>query len=474
MLAPWLAIFGGAEWVARLACLPFPALAALSFLVIARRLGVDAFGSTALLVTTPAFLVLATTLLLDVPLMACLLFAVYALLRGVEPGRAGWLWAAGAAAGAAALMKYAGLAAIPLIAAGAWLLAERRAGAVARALAPAAAILGAWAAFTAARYGAVHFLVSTDVIVHRSFAPAMLIGQLTAIPIFYGAALVFPVTIWGRSLARGREGTVLGVATLVLGAAVAVWVLPWGLPPRRYPPGPDEMALAAVGFAGGLFLWVLLLDPRRWWPEPIDRFLLLWLAGWVVFSALVNWHVNAADALLAAPPALLLLFRHPGLRPSARCARAGAAATLVLSLLLAWADAEQADFHREVAAKIEAEIGSGPGGRWLVGSWGFQHYLGRRGFSPVLPLKRGGPELVVGDWLAAPRNVAQQDVEPFKDRYGVKRVARWENASWLPLRTTNPDAGAGFYSHRYGYAPFAWSSLPVEVVELMRVVSVEE
>jgi 4-amino-4-deoxy-L-arabinose transferase-like glycosyltransferase len=473
-VAPWLILSGGTEWLVRLACLPFPALAALSFLGIARRLGADAAGATALLVTAPAFLVLATTLMLDIPLMACLLFAVYALLRGVEPGRAGWLWVAGAAAGAASLMKYAGLATVPLLAAGVWLLAERRAGALARVLTPALLILGAWAAFTAERYGAVHFLGSTDVIAHRNLAPAALIGQLTAIPIYYGAGLVFPIAVWCRALARGRTATALGVAALVLGIAVALWVLPWGLPARRYPPAASDMAIAALGFAGGLFLWVLLLDPRRWWPDAIGRFLALWLVGWSFFSAFVNWHVNAADALLAAPPALLLLFRHPWLRPSAGFARSVAAVTLVFSLLLAWADAQQADFHREVAAEIEAEIGAEEGARWIVGSWGFQHYLERRGFSAVLPLKQGGPELVAGDWLAAPRNVAQQDVASFRHRFGLKRVARWENTSWLPLRTTNPDAGAGFYSHRYGYAPFSWSTLPIEAVDLMRVVSVAE
>ncbi|MGI9589850.1 MAG: hypothetical protein ACR2P8_00675, partial [Myxococcota bacterium] len=330
------------------------------------------------------------------------------------------------------------------------------------------------AVLTAARYDAVHFFGSSDVVLRRSFAPPVLIGQLTAIPIYYGAALIFPILIWGRSLAARGRSAALGAATLVAGAAVALLVLPWGQPARRHPPGLEELAIAALGFAGGAFLWLTLLDPRRSWQEPVDRFLALWLGGWLVFSAFVNWHVNAADALLAAPPALLLLFRHPGLRPAPRFARAAAGTTLGLSLLLAWADTEQADFHREVAAAIDAEIGAQTGRRWQVGTWGFQHYLAPRGFSPVLPLALGGPELAPGDWLAAPRNVAQQDVTPFQHRYRLRRVARWENASWLPLRTTNIDAVAGFYSHRLGYAPFAWSTLPIEAVDLMRVVSVDD
>jgi 4-amino-4-deoxy-L-arabinose transferase-like glycosyltransferase len=328
-IAPWLALSGGAEWVVRLACLPIPVAAALSFLGIARRLGPDAFGATALLVTTPAFVVLASSLLLDVPMLAASLFGVYALLRGVEPGHEGWLWVAGAAAGAAVLSKYAGLAAAPLLAAGAWLLAERRGRAVARVLLPWAAILCAWAALTYVQNGAVHFLGSTDVVIRRSLAAPVLIGQLTAIPIWYGAALGFPVALWGRAFARGRGGAALAIAAILLGGAVALWILPWGEPLRRNPPGPEAQIIAALGCAGGLFLWTSLLDPRHWWPEPIDRFLALWAGGWLVFSSGVNWHVNAADALLAAPPALLLLFRRAQLRPGPRFARGCAAATLL-------------------------------------------------------------------------------------------------------------------------------------------------
>jgi hypothetical protein len=322
----------------------------------------------------------------------------------------------------------------------------------------------------------VHFLGSADVVLWRSFDPAAFVGQWTAIPIWYGAALVFPVAIWAGALLRGGRGTALGAAALVLGAAVAFWVLPWGLPARRFPPGLDVMAIATLGFAGAFFLWALLLDPRRWRPGDgagaVDAFLALWLVGWLVFSAFVNWHVNAADALLAAPPALLLLFRHPWLRPGRRFARGTAAASGGLALLLAVADAEQADFHREVAAELEAAIGEAPGRRWLVGNWGFQHYAGRRGFEPVLPVELGAPELATGDWLAAPRNVAQQDVGAFRDRFRLERVARFEHVSALPLRTTNPDAGAGFYSHRYGYTPFAFGTRPVEVVDLMRVITI--
>jgi hypothetical protein len=43
--------------------------------------------------------------------------------------------------------------------------------------------------------------------------------------------------------------------------------------------------------------------------------------------------------------------------------------------------------------------------------------------------------------------------------------------SGFPLRTTNPDAGAGFYSHHGGYVPYAWSAAPLDTIGLGQIVA---
>ena len=143
---------------------------------------------------------------------------------------------------------------------------------------------------------------------------------------------------------------------------------------------------------------------------------------------------------------------------------------LGLSLLLAAAERTQVNFYREVAPEIAAAIGSRPGARWFVGSWGFQHEMERAGFRPILPPELAPPTLAVDDWIATPRNVAQPDVSLHQRLYSVREERTWEARTWNPLRTTNPDATAGFYSHRYGYVPFAWSREPLERIQLLRVV----
>ena len=84
----------------------------------------------------------------------------------------------------------------------------------------------------------------------------------------------------------------------------------------------------------------------------------------------------------------------------------------------------------------------------------------------------GRSDLAVGDWVAAGRNVSQLDVSRDMQRYGMQRTWSWSFAGRLPLRSTNFDAGAGFYSHHAGYLPFAFSTRPLDEVQLGRVVSV--
>jgi hypothetical protein len=199
---------------------------------------------------------------------------------------------------------------------------------------------------------------------------------------------------------------------------------------------------------------------------------LLWLVGLLVFTMFLNWHVNAADALLAAPPILLLLFRDAALRPSRRILAVWLALLMPLSMLLAWADMKQANVYRSAALSIVAEIGSQGGARYFVGHWGLQHYLEREGFQAVVPPQYGRSDLEVGDWVASSRNVSQLDVTRNMNEFDIRPVWVWKFESWLPLRTTNADASGGFYSHHSGYVPFAWTDLPIDSVGLGRVVSV--
>ena len=62
-LALWISLFGEVDTVLHVAMLPFSLLAGLSFLGIARRIAGEGARPAVLLIATPAYLVLATTLM---------------------------------------------------------------------------------------------------------------------------------------------------------------------------------------------------------------------------------------------------------------------------------------------------------------------------------------------------------------------------------------------------------------------------
>ncbi|MFQ5416619.1 MAG: glycosyltransferase family 39 protein [Myxococcota bacterium] len=472
-LALWIAAFGEVDTLLHVAMMPFSLLAALSFLGIARRVGAGGARPALLLVATPVYLVLATTVMLDVFLLSFLLLSVYAMLRGVQEESAGWQLAAGGAAAAAGLSKYIGLCSLPLLAAGVVLFHPRPVRVLLRVLSPAVLVWTLWALYTAALYGSPHLAGSTDVVFEsRRYKPEEIWNHVFSAFVYFGCGLIFPILLWGRGLLRGDFRTALAVLGVIVGTLVVQYVLPGGEPTRRALLQPAEATFGALGCAAAVFVWGAVARPGRLLDDAATRFLLLWLGGIVFFSAFLNWHVNAADALLAAPATILLVFRDPALRPSGRSLAIWLAVMMPLSLAFAWADRTQANVYRTAAAHIAAEIGDQHGARYFVGNWGFQHYLEREGFQSVVPPHYGRSDLEVGDWVASARNVSQLDVSLNMSEFTIRPVWSWPFETWLPLRTTNADAGSGFYSHHGGHVPFAWSDLPIERIDLGRVVAV--
>jgi hypothetical protein len=336
----------------------------------------------------------------------------------------------------------------------------------------------AWGVYTLALYGAPHFAGGLALVAARDFESDAFWNHVFSLPIYYGGALLFPLFAWLAGLRGGHRGLGLALLGLCVGAFAVTLVLPNGEPPRRAPLHAHQAILGALCFAGALYVWVRALRPRVARESGERRFLALWLAGALVFSLGINWHVNAADALLAAPPAILLLFRDAALRPGRRALGVWIAAALAFSSLLATSDVAQRDVYRSAARSIAREIGDRPGGRWSVGHWGLQYYLEREGFRAVAPAQYerhyGRSALAENDWVASARNVPQLDIRRNMARYRIQVVWTQAFSLWLPLRTTHADSGAGFYSHRVGYTPFAWSREPLERVGLGRVIEVVE
>ena len=434
---------------------------------VAAMLGVHALGSrlsgqpiltTAIALSTPVFVVSATTLMADVPLLACWVWAVVLWMRGIEEGRRRYLVAAAVLVALAALTKYYGVALIPLLAA--WTLARGRQ--LTRSLVWLAipiGILAAYELYTIALYQ--RGLLSTSMwlsegsrgvsgrspvargVIGLAFTGGGLLTAALYAPLVWplrrlvlwlpvAAALTFAVAL--------RPGFLEGFIVLLREG------VPWTVIGH----------LAVFVAAGVLVLALVAADLAR--RRDADALLLaLWTIGGFVFAAFVNSSINGRSILVMTPAVAVLVVRTLQARGIEGPARTWSpvVAGLAVAMVLAWADAGLARDGRMASDRIRERHGHAPH-VWFQGHWGFQFYMEAWGARAV-----DGRRIALrpGDVMVVPENNANTFV-----LLGVPmRVAppiEIPSARWLT--TMHRLAGAGFYSDFWGPLPFAIGPTPPE------------
>ena len=450
------------ERAQHLAFLVFPALAVWSLYGLARRFTARPFLATLLLAVSPVFLVSSQSVMTDVPALALSLAALHLFVSGLDEGRTGRLVLAGLVGGLAMLARYVALGLVPLgLVYAVSAPRGRRRSLVA--LAAAAALLGLWVVQNWAAYGTVHVLAAArhylDYYGATPFAGTPLLVKAVSDLVAFAAvglpaALLVPPGGWRRF---SRRLVPCGVVALL----ACAWD-PAGIV-RFAGHGPWERGALVVGLAAGLALLVgaASADAR----SADGRFLLLWLAGGVAGTVLLLPFGAARYTLTFLPPVALLVAGAPGTKPGRLSwpARAGAAVSLALAVLLSVADEDFADAYRSFARRTPAPAAGGE--TWFIGDWGLRFYRTRAGHR-YLPSTDERP--AVGDVVVVPRVAANHPMA----RGLSGRVALLDAVSprgRVPLRLLSRDARAGFYSHGWGLLPFAVSWTPVEVFEVYRV-----
>ena len=434
-----------------------------------------------LLVACPGFLVSATTLMSETPLLCLWVWAVLLWVRGSAADRPGRAWpyllGAGALAAAATLAKYPGINLLPLLVAYAVLCPARRASRPAQVVAlllPVVILVG-YDRATAGLYG--YGLLSDAILYSRSATahnPVPLAGRLLDGLCFLGggglaAAAVAAVRLGRRAWLAVPTAVVLGLAAARSFSVPTVWATAgsaWG-----YDAQCGLLAAAGVGVAAAC------VSGRAGRGDPADRrrgwFLLAWVGGVFAFAAFLNWSVNIRSVLPLLPAACILAVRAtdrdadvPRRWPTSY--RAAAAASAVVALLVAAADDRFADDNRTAAAQLTARLrpAAVSGGHrptvWFGGHWGFQWYMERGG---AKPLDADHPTYVPGDLVVLPL-----------DNYGTRPMSaplttvdqlQIGDGPWLS--TMDLAAGAGFYFSPGDRLPFVFGPVPPEAFRIERV-----
>jgi Dolichyl-phosphate-mannose-protein mannosyltransferase len=419
---------------------------------LAARLGAAPTVSALAVLCSPVFLTSATSVMCDVPMLACFVWAVFFWIRGLEDQRTGSLFLAGSLAAAAALAKYFGLALVPLLALFA-LWRERRAGVWCVALLLPIVVMGAYQWGTDELYGrgllasVADYAVSTRAatreagLVGAGLVGLAFTGACAATLLFFLPVLV-PSWRWlvggfagvcalaaGLSALGSLDGHPLRTGESVrlgLVLQIALHVL---------------VGLAALGLAGADFA------RRR---SAGAALLLVWVLGTFVFAAFVNWTTNARSLLPLMPALGILIGRRLSGCGTHHWARfVPLAPALALALVVASEDQQMAESAKRAADTVRARYGDHPGTVWFQGHWGFQYYMEAYGFRA---LDRSRLQANAGDLIVRPRyntNLFAMNERRLRPVGSFVEPPRF-------VAVMDLDAGAGFYSSLSGPLPYVF------------------
>lgn len=441
----------------------FPLVASQALYSLAARVARRPLEAALLVVLTPAWWVSATSLMIEMPLLAAMLLSLAAAARALECLSLRSAAVAGVAAAAALLSKYFAMALVPLLAAqvawqaragraspGSRTARVRRAALLLAIFVPPLAAFALWAWL-----GDLHVAHAFAYRAGTRWSAPRVATQLLATASFTGGLLVFPVLAWLADFGRGETRARAGFGLVFAVAALALRFALWPLPPQ---PLNDLLLALMCGGAAGFALQAFARWPAD--DAPLRRTLLLWLAGGLAFALFFNWTVNARTVLLYAVPAALVWSWRSEERPRLR--RTALALTAAVGLLVTLADAELAGFGPAEAARTRAAFGAGGARVRFVGHWGFQDAMERSGYAHLdfaHPDLRPG-DVVIVPWLHRRANIGLDALPPPRSRRVRLRPRR------LPIAVMSEQVGAGLHGAFLGPWPYAFTREALERVEI--------
>ncbi len=437
---------------------------------LAERFCDKPFLAAMIALTAPVFLVSATSLMSDVPMLALWCWALVFFIRGIDHDRRRDFIIAGCLMGLCALAKYFGLALIPLALVygaarkrgpGPWLIS----------IALALGIVVVFDLYTRALYGFDPLFDVAGYAINPNVRFRVTPLQRLATGFFFlggctlGSALFAPWLWPRRTLAAMLLCFSLIAALFVyafnpfedggLGIAVQVQQVLFAFV------GLHLIALAVADFA------------RRRDPEAL--LLILWLFGVFFFATFTNWTTNGRSILAATPVVGILLVRRLAaveagveidvevgpLRPQWLVAIL--LPSLAIAIAVARADADWADSGRVAAREFAEGPAEGKSRLYFQGSWGFQRYMELAGFTR---LALSETVLVPGDRVV----VAFDNSNVFKLPPGRSKpigIHRFESSKFITLMSRQ--RSAGFYASVWGSLPYSFGSAAQDRYQVFRM-----
>jgi len=458
-LAGVMAVFGEGEMALHAAMLLVAFAAAAGIFQLAKIWCARPLLATFIAMSTPIFLVSATTLMCDVPMLAVWIWAVVFWERALKNGKAFYFLTAGLLAGLAVLTKYSAVTLLPLLPIlgvfrkrnlGGWLLW----------LAVPLVMIKLYQFGTGKLYGQGLISAAADYAVQTRFGAAGGWANKTVIGLAYAGGCLLPVLFFAHQLWTKREQLIVG-GLAVAAAVAALWAtgvgsqFDWGF----------RLQMGLLLAAG---IHLLLLAAAELWRrrDTVSLMLALWLGSGFVFAAVLNWTVSARSFLPLVPVAAILVARGLTRRVSAT-EKPNAifrllAFSAAISVLVAAADYSLASSARAAARQLAAEYQSATNKLWFQGHGGFQYYLEKSGATPMDFTRT----ILVPDAIMVMPSNNSNLVPPDSADAEILAVREFPACSWLS--TVHAATGAGFYGAG-GFLPFVFGPVPTEKYFVCRV-----
>ena len=476
-LVPYLMAFvawlagGFRELPLHLAFSLFAITASVAMYDLARRFTSAALVTTLLLVSSPVFAISAQGLMTDMPALALSLVALALFIRGVDGQRRALVLLSGTLAGLAILTRYSALLVLPLLLVYAFL--HRRVREAWPALLGGGAVALLWALQNLALHGELHVAASARH--YRLFFADGGLGWVGLLNKTLGDLSGLGGTSFAAAVALLATSSRRRVLSFVIAfslAAVVFLVQPHGVERLNLYSSPEIIAVAASFACGALLLVEALSRSNR---ETVAgdagrdaRFLVVWLVMSVAGALLLLPFGTVRYMLPVLPPLCILLvsrFWDRDTVPAWTRLATGVVVVqgLVLGLALAVADEDLAGSYRDVAERVRATHPDRT--LWFVGEWGFRHYMSRVG-GRYLTSTSDSP--APGDIVVRPFVAGMHAMSPSLLARTSLLEQRPLESRW-PIRVMNFEAKAGYYSHHWGYLPWAFSRAPLDVVDIFEV-----
>lgn len=460
-LAAVIKIFGESEQALHSSIMLVSFVAALCIYLLARRFTSHSLSCVFLALVSPAYMVMAHTLMLDIPALALYLFTVVAFIYGIDNDNNFLLILAGIFSGLTCLVKYNGLtlfALLPLYT----FIKKRTFDRRMLYLGLGVVIFILYNYYTSFTYGKSHFSSALNIVGGRIVLIRIFV-LLIALSSYIGGSAIFPLSLIFSSflLIKQRAGLYLTLIMSLLAVVLVSRMLNFNL-------GSASMLFLFV-FSFISFLYAVLKEGiyaqswKNYWVGD-NIFLFLWIIGVIAFHSLAGF-VAVRFILYALTPLVILFFRLLEKKMSAKLVTGIAVTTIALTATLGFfvsvADCAYANVYRNFSSKIGQDYQRNGNNIWYLGHWGFQFYMDKQNYSQLehfSTLPKNGDVLMLA--VAPEPEILHPEL---LNRLRVLNVIDAKTS--FPLRTMNDDSFAGFYTSKvkenFTFLPFSFSSNPI-------------